>query len=238
VIDTHVHLLPGLDDGPATLDESLALARLLVQDGVRKAVATVHNYEHVYEATPGVIRDATRRLQAAMDAEGLPLEILPAMEIQLREGIADRIRRGELMTVADRGAFALLELPFQGIAMDLGEVLFHVQVAGIRCILAHPERNAQVREDPSILRDLCERGCRVQLNADSLLVADRGMLRTARTMLKSGIVTFLGSDAHSAVDRPPMLSAAVRAAGRVIGRENALALVTKNPEAMLASTPF
>ncbi len=239
MIDVHVHLLAGLDDGPGSVEESVALASLLVKQGVTTAVATVHNYEGAYEASADAIRRAATDLQAVLDEMQVPLEIVPAMEIQLREGVADKLRQGELMTIGDRGAFVLVELPFHDISMNVAEVLFRIQVTGLRCILAHPERNARILEDIGIVEDLVERGCRMQINAGSLVRrGDRRTFKFVRTMLRRGLVTYIASDAHSPLDRSPMLSEALAVARKIVGAEAAEVLVERNPARMLQARPF
>ncbi len=239
MIDVHVHLLAGLDDGPSTMEESVALARLLVQQGVTTAVATVHNYEGAYEAPADAIRRAANDLQTVLDDMQVPLKIVPAMEIQLREGVPDKLRQGKLMTIGDRGAFVLVELPFHDISMNVTDILFRIQVTGVRCILAHPERNARILEDIGIVEDLVERGCRMQINAESLVEGSgRRTFKFVRTMLRRGLVTFIASDAHSVLERPPMLSEALATARKIVGAEAAQALVEANPARMLQARPL
>ncbi|MHB1132153.1 MAG: tyrosine-protein phosphatase [Chloroflexota bacterium] len=235
MIDLHCHILPGLDDGPADADEALAMAALAVADGVRRVVATPHwpDPGAPFLARRDAVLAELRRLLAE---RGSPLQLSGGGEVLLEPDLAARQAGGDLPTLG-AGPYLLVELPFAAPALPnyTGQVLAELQVAGLRPILAHPERCAALQRQPQQLAGLVERGLLVQVNAASLGGGHGGQARRcAEQWLQGGLVHVLATDAHDPRERPPVLSAAVSAAARLVGEAAALALVTITPAAILA----
>jgi protein-tyrosine phosphatase len=232
-IDTHCHILPGLDDGPVTLDGAMEMARLAVADGVRHAVATPHleawNPEVCRRAQAGV-----QALQRELALSNVSLALHSGAEMMLTRVLLDPSDHARLHTL-NGTRYILIELPACDYPLYTSEVVFALQLRGLVPILAHPERNAAIQDDLNRLADLVERGLLSQITAHSLLDgADRQVRRCAEQMLKRGLAHLIASDAHDSTLRGPGLSAGVRAAGRILGRERAEAMVTRIPEAILA----
>src|SRR5438874_5472595 len=139
MIDIHCHILPGLDDGPPTLEESLALARAAAEGGTETIVATPHiRRDHPFE--PEEVGPATARLNEALESEGIPLRVVPGGELSISR--AAELDRDTLATVAiGGGPYMLVESPYTHLGGLLEETLFDLQVQGFHPILAHPERS-------------------------------------------------------------------------------------------------
>jgi len=209
LIDVHCHILPGLDDGPATLEESLAMARLAAADGVEVIVATPHvERDHLYPP-PDLVRELTARLNQALQAEGLALRVWPGAEIPDKPELLEGLEAGQLMTVGDLGRHVLVELSAHAPAAHTAELFFRLQLAGITPIVAHVERAVIFRRQPELLREFRDRGYPLQLNAESLR-ATWGMRRYARRLVNEGLVDLLASDGHGTRQRKPLLSPARR----------------------------
>lgn len=212
MVDLHCHILPGLDDGPATLPDALAMARLAAADGVRVIVATPHVRREYRYPEPDLIREATARLDQAIRAENLPLRLLPGAEIPAEPELLEALQAGRLLTVGDRGRHVLIELPPNAPAIYVPELFFRLQVAGYTPVVAHVERAAIFRHQPGLLRELHDRGVLLQLNVESLR-AGWGTRRYARQLVREGLVDVLASDGHNTRRRPPVLTPARRALG-------------------------
>ncbi|MEI6499824.1 MAG: CpsB/CapC family capsule biosynthesis tyrosine phosphatase [Armatimonadota bacterium] len=205
----HCHILPGIDDGPESFEEALAMARMAAADGIRTIVATPHMDDRYLYPEPDRLRDLTARLNELIRAEGLPLRILPGAEVRTGTELLDNLQAGKVMTVGDGGKYVLLELPPTGVAVYAGELFFRLQVAGYTPILAHAERVDQFRQEPKRLRDLRDRNVRVQVNAESISgKAGRIMRNFALHLVKEGLADILGSDGHNVDRRKPLLSVA------------------------------
>jgi protein-tyrosine phosphatase len=211
VIDLHCHILPGLDDGPGSFEESLAMARMAVADGTTVIVATPHVDENLCYPQPERIRELVGRLNELIVAEGLGLRVLPGAEVRAAPELVERLVAGKVMTVADQGKYVLVELPTSGQAVFAGELFFRLQVAGYVPIIAHAERVDWFRREPRVLEEFRARGVRLQINAESVAgKAGRGLRNTAVGLVKSGLADVLASDGHNVSSRKPLLSVGQR----------------------------
>lgn len=213
MIDLHAHVLAGVDDGVRTLEESVALARSAVADGVTRMAATPH-VRADYPTEARTMRRLLAELRGALDSEGIALDVLPGGEIAL-----DRVRAHTLEELREFGlggnpSYLLVEFPYTGWPLDLPDLLFGLLAGGVTPVLAHPERNDVVQEAPERLRTLVDAGSLVQLTAASVDGRlGRRPERAAHTLVGLGLAHLLASDAHAPEVRASGLSAAARALG-------------------------
>lgn len=233
MLDLHSHILPGVDDGAASLEEALEIARAAVADGTRGIAATPH-VRGDYPTGAGQMHAGVAELAAAIGAEGIPLQVYSGGEIALdRLGslAPDELRRFGLAG----SRYVLLEFPYQGWPLDLGQRLFELEMLGLVPVLAHPERSAEVRAAPKRLAPLVDGGALVQVTAAS--VDGRlgsGTRATALELIQSGLAHLIASDAHTAAVRSVGLSAAAEAIGGPLG-----AWLTQDvPAAIVADDPL
>jgi len=216
MIDIHCHILPGLDDGAQTMEEAVAMARTAVEDGITTMVATPHYWEGMFTPTAQEVRRAVGDLQDRLADEGILLKLLPGHEVMMGTKVPERLRKGDLLTLGDGGEYLLIELPVFDIPMCTEQVLFEVMSLGVTPILAHPEKNAGIQQDPALLARIVERGCLVQMDADSLARGRwGGTARFAARLLKAGLVHLIASDGHSSRQRPPLISPYASRAARI-----------------------
>jgi protein-tyrosine phosphatase len=213
VIDLHAHLLPALDDGPASLAGSVDMARAAHAAGIRTVVCTPHMIDR-YPTDPRRALSQLELLREALDIADVPLAILPGGEIALP--YLPRLDDEELRlaSLAGGGRWLLLEMPFQGWPLGLPQLLADLEIRGFGVILAHPERAESIQRAPDRIRDLVGRGALVQLTAGSFLGEHGPAARRAALMLLAGgVAHFLASDAHSAGPwRPPEIEEGLQAA--------------------------
>jgi protein-tyrosine phosphatase len=201
VIDIHCHILPGLDDGSPNMTISIAMARLATSVGISTAIGTPHWIEDEHETDPVQIRKMSADLQAELDSREIPLTILPGNEAFICPNLPDRVRKGDVLTLADRGTHVLLELPYENQPNYLDDVIFRLQLLDITPVLAHVERYAYVRSDWHILDRWVQRGCLAQVNAASLDHASGDHL--AQELMDRGLISCTATDAHDSTDRVP-----------------------------------
>jgi protein-tyrosine phosphatase len=241
MVDLHSHILYGLDDGAATLEETLAMCRMAAADGIQIIAATPHspassagrNYD------PALIRERIAQLRAELTAEGTTLEIVAGTEIRYDAGAVEQLRRGALLPYADSHT-VLLELSNSAPPTLIEQAVFVIQAAGYQVILTHPERFAAVQQNPNVLLPLVERGAYMQLTAAALTGEQGERLRTtAEALLTHDMAHVLASDAHGMPPRrAPILSAARARAAALIGAAAAQALVSTTPAAILRGAPL
>jgi protein-tyrosine phosphatase len=231
MIDIHTHILPGLDDGPDSIEEALAMARCAAAGGTRIMVSTPHVVTGLYPNSREVILAALEELKEAIEENGIPLTVLPGSECRLEPDLSQRLSRGELLTINDGGRYLLVELPPMLVPEYTAQVFYELQLQGVTPIIAHPERNAGFVREPGLLYDLIYRGALSQITAGSLTGhLGAAAAAAAKKFLERGYVQFIASDAHSCGGRGPLLAAAAGAAARLLGEEQAQSLVAGNPQ--------
>lgn len=197
VADCHAHLLPGIDDGPKTDADAVALVEEMLRLGFRQLAATPHVMADFYPNTPATIRAAYQRLQDALQAAGREVAIHVAAEYLLDEGFGKLLQKDELLTLP--GRHVLVEMSFYGEFPQLDQYLFQLQTRGYRPILAHPERYAYYAGNIERCRQLREQGALIQVNLLSLAgYYDRSVQRMAEKLLKQQLVDLVGTDVHHA----------------------------------------
>jgi protein-tyrosine phosphatase len=235
MIDLHCHILPGVghgDDGPRDLETALSMARIAVEDGLTTLVATPHLLLPDLP-DPSYLREHATAFAAAVRAEGLALEILPGAEIAADWSLLDHLDTLPRLGTQDR--YILLEVPLNTLPDYLERLVFELQVRGVRPVLGHPERTQLAAQAPEVLLRLAERGCPLQLNADSLTGRSGRAIRAVATRLLREVQhCVLASDAHDPDWRPPVLSPARRALRALGGEERFRQLTEEYPRKILA----
>ncbi|MCH5377964.1 MAG: capsular biosynthesis protein [Planctomycetes bacterium] len=232
-VDIHCHLLPGIDDGSQSWEQSLAMAEIAVADGMGTIVTTPHqlgNYGHNHGKQ---IRAKTAELQGQLDEHGVDLQVLPGADVRIEDGMVDKLRSGEVLTLADSGRHVLLELPHE-LFFPLDDVLTRLHRAEMVGILSHPERNQGLLKQPRIIESLINHGCLMQVTCGSLMgTFGSASQQMAEWMLEKGFVHFLATDAHGPNARRPLMRRAFERAARLVGIEIATDLCCRNPAAVV-----
>ena len=239
MIDLHCHILPGLDDGSSSEEESLAMARLALQDGIHTIVATPHALDGIYDVDPAAILRGVASFQELLATRGLALKVCVGADVHLSPGIADKIKTGVVGTINNTGKYFLLELPPQTIPPGVREEIFALKMQGITPIITHPERHPAILRELNLLHDFIAMGALSQITAMSLTGEFGEEVQwCSQELLKHRLVHVIASDAHSANSRPPLLSRAVNEAADLTGNDGlAASLVNDIPAKILAGQP-
>jgi protein-tyrosine phosphatase len=211
MIDIHCHLLPGFDDGAATLDEALALARVAVADGISGCVLTPHIHPGRWENEARDIARATADFAAALEEHGIPLQLQYAAEVRLTDLIFTQLETAVLPFLGqfEGESLLLLEFPHGHVIPGSDQLVQWLRRRGIRSVLAHPERNRSIMREPALLKPFFDAGCLLQVTAASLTGGfGEAAERVALQLLDADQITFVASDAHNLKSRPPQLSRA------------------------------
>jgi protein-tyrosine phosphatase len=238
VIDLHCHILPGIDDGPREIEDSIALLDSAARSGVRVVAATPHLRPDYPRVVVSELAERCERLARRLPPE-LAVDLVPAAEVDpmLAQGASDEELR--LASYGQRGTDLLVETPYGGLPPNFEELLFAITVRGFRILLAHPERSPDFQSRPQRLEDLVRRGVLLQITAPALMSRRRSASRRlALALIERGLAHVLASDAHSARGpRPPTLAEAVEVAARVDARRSRW-MVEDAPAAILAGEPL
>jgi protein-tyrosine phosphatase len=232
VIDTHCHLLPGVDDGPRDEREALALAARLVSEGVTRVLCTPH-YSRLFVTLHEDAVERRRALQARLDALGIALETAVAAEIGPELAVSEPLEEIRRRSVA--GRFTLIELLPDSPAGFLPLIQDRLASSGLVPIYAHPERCRALQRNPGLLDGVRRDGALVQVVAPSLIGRWGSDVEAAAwRLVDTGRADLLGSDAHGSKRRRPHLREACVLIAERLGLELVVELTERRPARVLA----
>lgn len=234
MIDLHCHILPELDDGSQSLEESLAMARMAVQSGVTAMAATPHCIDGRAEQ----VYSAWRLLREALHDTGIPLKLYLGMEIFGTADTARLLQEGRLFPL-NGTQYPLIEFSFHSTGEEETEILYQVLRAGYRPLVAHPERYSYVRENPELINLWTRMGCLLQVNRGSLLGRfGTGAQRMAAELVERGFVAVMATDAHSPRMRTPWMKDIQALLTQEYSPQLARELLLRNPQRILKNEPL
>ena len=216
MVDIHCHILPGLDDGPDSLDESLKMAEMAIEDGITHVVGTPHANDE-FKFSPELVRERRDELQRLV---GDRLQLATGCDFHLSfENLQDIHQNPQKYTIHQK-QYLLVELADFAIPPTMDDTLHHLQLEGLSPIITHPERNGLIRAKPERLYRWLHQGCFVQITAGSLLGRfGEHTMRLVEKWLAEDRVHFFASDAHNLSGRPLALEGSLREDGRHCGEK-------------------
>lgn len=226
MVDIHCHILPGLDDGPESLETACAMAEMAIEDGITHVVATPHaSPDHPF--VPELVKQRRDEIQGRFEGR---LTLATGCDFHLSfENLREIRHEAERFTINQKN-YLLVEFADYSIPASMDQTLHELQLAGLQPIVTHPERNPLIRAQPDRLYRWLRQGCYVQVTAQSLLGRfGKAAKEVASNWLDAGAVHFLASDAHNVTSRPPRLREAFDEIVKARGEEIARALLVENP---------
>lgn len=195
-IDMHSHLIPGIDDGVKTLEESLVLIRELAQLGYQKLITTPHIYRDLYPNDSATILAGLQLVKAAILEQQIPIEIHAAAEYFMDDHFEELLNKKELLTLKEN--IVLVEMSFMAPPPKVEDYIFSMRTKGYQPILAHPERYGFLGNSLTKFERFKDLGCHFQLNLLSLSGRyGSDVQKVAEKLLKAGMIDYLGTDLHN-----------------------------------------
>lgn len=229
MIDLHSHILPELDDGARSLQESLSMARMAVDSGITAMVAT----PHCAHGRAAEVMESWQLLTEALRESGIPLKVLPGMEIFGTWDTLRLLEEGQLLTLAGT-RYPLVEFSFRSDGEEETRILHALCQAGYRPIVAHPERYEYVWRSPRLANRWYRMGCGLQVNRGSLLGRfGRHAQQMAFELVDRGLAAAVATDAHSPRIRTPWMRDVRELLSGEISPQCARALLLENPRRIL-----
>lgn len=233
MIDIHCHILPGVDDGAKNIEASLEMARAAVRQGIQTIIATPHHKNNDYENPKPHILAKVEELNTALLAADIPLSILPGQEIRIYGEVLEDYHKQEILTLANSN-YILIELPSSHVPRYTEKLLFDFQLEGLIPIIAHPERNQELVQNPDLLYQFVEKGALTQVTAASVCGAFGKKIRDySYKLIENNLTHFVASDAHNLVNRTFMLDDAYKEIQSRFGNDT-MYLFRENGEYLLA----
>jgi tyrosine-protein phosphatase YwqE len=193
--DIHSHLIPAIDDGSKSVDDSVSMIRQLHKLGYKKFITTPHIMADYYRNTPETILGGLEKVRAGLKEENVDVEIDAAAEYYLDYGFEQKLDSGPMLTFGDR--YLLFEISYMNPPDNLAHVIFKMQTMGYKPVLAHPERYTFWHNDFSKYESFVDKGVLLQLNINSLTgYYSMATKKTAEQMIDRKMISLLGTDCH------------------------------------------
>jgi len=238
MIDLHCHILPGLDDGPKDLKDTLAMARIAAADGVHTICASPHLFNGVFATSRTSILERLAQAREAVQAAGIGVVLRPAADMHLTPEFFEALKNRSIITIGETGKYMLLEFP-STIPSGTPELIFQLRLQGYVPILTHPERATELAENPKKLKELVRLGCLTQITAASLTGQfGRAAQKAADRFVRDRIAHLIATDAHDPEFRPPILSQAFNVLRSLVGTAEAEEIMLRRPQLVLQGKTF
>lgn len=228
--DIHCHCLPDIDDGPATIEESISLCRAIQKDCITNVVATPHQLGRYGEYNDANrIRELVIALNSELKNNGIELNIMPGADVRVDERICKFIEEDKVLTLADKGKYILLELPHE-IFIDIEPLIVDLCSMGIQPVISHPERHPILAQRPEVLRGWMEQSAHLQITAASLQGLFGNLAKnSAWQLLSMGWVSLVATDAHDPDRRLPVMFSTYESISEKLGEDVACLVCIENP---------
>ncbi|SFJ63768.1 MULTISPECIES: tyrosine-protein phosphatase [unclassified Bacillus (in: firmicutes)] len=208
MIDLHCHILPSIDDGAGTLTDSLAMAQKAAAEGIHTIVATPHHQNGKYINERAEILYQVKQLNEALQEHDIPLTVLPGQEVRLYGDLLADYEAGKILTLNETNKYILIEFPSNHVPRYAEQMLYELRVKGMIPIIVHPERNAELIEQPDKLYNLVNKGALTQVTAGSLLGNfGKKIKKFSLQLVEHNLTHMIASDAHNTTTRAFYLQA-------------------------------
>ena len=202
MIDIHCHILPGIDDGAQTIEDSVLMAREAVSEGITTIIATPHHKNNQFENEKNSILTKVSHLNQHLEREGIPLTILPGQENRIYgEIVEDYLSGGKILPLAQT-SYLFIEFPSGSVPSYAERLLYELQTEGLIPIIVHPERNQEIIENPDKLYKFVNSGALTQVTAGSVCgYFGKKIKKFSHQLMEANLTHFIASDAHNVQNR-------------------------------------
>lgn len=233
MIDIHTHIIPKIDDGSRSIEETFSLIKEAETAGFTDIVATPHYITGYYETNSAEVKFWVEKLQEILDDQKVKVKLHHGMEIYISNELEKQIEQKRVITVNDT-KYLLVELPMRSEVKYAEHILFKVQSMGYKVILAHPERYEFVQENPIIVQDFIDRGYIMQSNFGSIAgVYGRKAEKTIKELLLSDLIHVLATDSHREGTIYSNLPNILKKIEKLTSKEKVYELTVSNPKRIL-----
>jgi protein-tyrosine phosphatase len=202
MIDIHSHILPGIDDGAKTIEDSIEMAKKAVSEGIHTIIATPHHQNGKFKNIKSNILPLVKELNETLQERNVGLEVLAGQECRIYGEILEDYRKGEILPLNQHSSYLFIEFPSSSVPRYADRLLYEIQVEGLTPVIVHPERNAELIERPDKLYKLVKNGAVTQVTAASLTgYFGKNIQKFSQQMLQSNLAHFIASDAHNIHNR-------------------------------------
>ncbi|MDM5190883.1 tyrosine protein phosphatase [Bacillus sp. DX4.1] len=218
MIDLHCHILPSIDDGAQTIEDSIAMAKAARKEGIHTIVATPHHQNGVYINPAESILHQVKQLNEALKEQEINLTILPGQEVRLYGELLEDYKSGHIVTLNQMDKYVFIEFPANHVPRYAEQMLYKLRTKGITPIIVHPERNTEIIERPDVLYKLVNQGALTQITAGSVTGRfGKKIKKFTLQLIEHHLTHVIASDAHDTTTRSFHLQAAYETVEKTFG---------------------
>lgn len=233
MIDIHSHIIPNVDDGARSVEETFNILKEAQEAGFTDVILTSHFLLNYYETNAQELIFWKEKLQEVLKKQGTKINLHSGMEIYITNQMEELLENKKILTLAN-SRYMLIELPLATNVKYFDYVVYYLEAKGIKPIIAHPERYKCVQKDPDIVEEYIEKGCLIQCNYGSIVnLYGREAEKTIKTLLKKNQVHFLGSDVHRENGTYLIILDAIKKIRKIIEKNKINEITTINPKKIL-----
>ena len=233
MIDIHCHILPNVDDGSESLEESIAMAKIAESEGITRIVNTSHCHFDFKYKKGNELKLELEKFNQALKEENINIEVLLGNELYYTSDLIERFDELDFFSM-NNSKYILMEFSPINFPKNIEDVIYEIKIRGYIPIIAHAERYKQVQEDVNIVLDCIKEGALIQVNASSILGKNGEKAEdTSKKLLDNNMVHFVATDAHSSNRRRPLIKDSYNYILKNYGKEVAEKLFIENPTAVI-----
>ncbi|CDO03686.1 Tyrosine-protein phosphatase YwqE [Oceanobacillus picturae] len=219
MIDIHSHIIPGVDDGAQTEADSIAMAKAAVDQGIHTIIATPHHRNGKYDNDRATIHRHVEILSELFVREDIPLSVLAGQEVRINGDMIEELKNETLLPLHDT-KYLFVEFPSGSVPRYAGQMLYDIQVAGYTPVIVHPERNAELIQEPNKLYDFVRKGALTQVTAASVIGKfGKNIQKFSHQLIEANLTHFIATDAHNTTTRGFCLQEAMQTIKQQYGNE-------------------
>lgn len=233
MIDIHCHILPNVDDGSESLEESIEMAKIAESEGITKIVNTSHCHFDFKYKKGNELKLELEKFNQALKEENINIEVLLGNELYYTSDLIERFNELDFFSM-NNSKYILMEFSPINFPKNIEDVIYEIKIRGYIPIIAHAERYKQVQEDVNIVLDCIKEGALIQVNASSILGKNGEKVEdTSKKLLDNNMVHFVATDAHSSNRRRPLIKDSYNYILKNYGKEVSEKLFIENPTAVI-----
>jgi len=231
--DIHCHILPGVDDGAADIEEAIKMAELARAQGIKWIFATPHYIEGIGYKSYSHNQKVLDTLNSQIQSKGIDVKVYLGNEVYITPDILQLLEKGEITTL-NGSKYILIEFPMLDIPLFVESLIYNLRLKGITPIIAHPERNTKIMENPNILNNFITKGALAQLNLPSLMGKyGEGVMEAAKILLKHSMIHFVGTDGHGSRGIEHRFEESMDKLSSIISKDYLQRILYTNPQAII-----
>lgn len=233
MIDIHCHILPGIDDGAKTMEDSVDMAKAALEEGIHTIIATPHHKNGKYTNIKSDILPLVDRVNTRLKEEGVDVTILPGQEVRIFGEVIEDFKRGDILLLNGDSQYLFIEFPSNHVPRYTERLLYDIQLAGLTPVIVHPERNSELIERPEKLYELVKNGACTQVTASSLTgYFGKKIQKFSQQIIEANLTHFIASDAHNTHNRNFKMNEAMDFIEKQYGMDQ-LYFFTENAELLI-----